>query len=90
MMNLRFWLGLIPDTTRLEENMNALEREYHELLTFHETVTWKRYEELDQEINSKAFKHKIEAIKQTKFEHSPEHERFAKWQSLKANSSNLF
>jgi len=89
MMNLRFWLGLIPDTTRLEENMNALEREYHELLTFHETVTWKRYEELDQEINSKAFKHKIEAIKQTKFEHSPEHERFAKWQSLKANSSLL-
>lgn len=83
MMNLRFWLGLIPDTTRLEEKMNALECEYNEMLSFHETVTWKRYEELDAEVKSKAFLHKIEAIKQSKFEHTHEHERFTKWDNLK-------
>lgn len=86
-MNLRFWLGLIPDTTRLEEKMIALEREYNQLLSFHETVTWKRYEELEQEVKSSAFHHKIEAIKQLKFEHSPEHARFVEWQNLKASES---
>jgi hypothetical protein len=87
MVNLRFWLGLIPSTENIEQQMKSLQNEYSELLEFADTVTWKRYEELNQEVNSEAFARKLKEIGERKFEGTPEHAKYERWKLLVNDSA---
>jgi beta-glucanase (GH16 family) len=87
MVNLRFWLGLIPGTDHIEQQMKSLEDEYSELLEFADSVTWKRYEELNQEVNSEAFARKLKEIGERKFEDTPEYTKYQRWKSLRNDSA---
>jgi len=67
MINLRILLGLIPNTEKLEAKENALWAEFEDYKTYTGSDELKRYQELNQYINSPEFPRKVAEIKARKF-----------------------
>jgi hypothetical protein len=72
MASLRFSLGMIPSTTKIEQQEKALTEEYQKMLAFAESAELSRYNELKSLIESAGFRQKQKEIEGLSYNGSPE------------------
>jgi len=75
MANLKLSLGLIPSTSKIEQEENALIVEFEKLQKFSESNELKRFNELDARVNSTDFKTRKEHIENLRFKDSEEYNK---------------
>jgi beta-glucanase (GH16 family) len=76
-------LGLIPATSKLEKEENALIAEYERLVNYTDSPELARFYELYEKVNSSAFKQKKKEIESLTYNASEEHAREAEFLKLK-------
>jgi hypothetical protein len=82
MAGLKFLLGMLPATSRVEEADISLRKEYEDYKTFENSDVLKRYLELDQELNSSAFSSKKKQIMSQKFNSTGEYRKFIEFRTM--------
>ena len=82
MASLKFLLGLVPSTAKIEQAEKALIDEYNKLASFSESDTLKKFNELKDLINSSDFIHKKKEIESVSYKNSEEYAREKEFLSL--------
>jgi hypothetical protein len=82
MAGLRFLLGLIPETSKVEEADIKLRKDYEEFLAFENSDELKNYLELEKEVLSADFANRKKNILGQKFQGTEEHRKLTEFQSL--------
>ncbi|MDT8400585.1 MAG: glycoside hydrolase family 16 protein [Bacteroidales bacterium] len=82
MAKLKLSLGLIPSTSKIEQEENALIEEFDKLKRFSESDELKRYNELDARVSSTDFKTKKEHIENLRFKDSEEYNKELEFKNL--------
>ncbi|MFW6328315.1 MAG: family 16 glycosylhydrolase [Bacteroidota bacterium] len=83
MASLKFMLGLIPDTNKIEAEEKALREEFEEFNKYSKSDELKNFEELDQFINSKDFVEIQNDIKSQKFKDTEAYSKLQEYNTLK-------
>ncbi|MEE4214078.1 MAG: family 16 glycosylhydrolase, partial [Bacteroidales bacterium] len=86
MAKLKLSLGLIPSTSKIEQEENALIEEFEKLKKFSESNELKRFNELDARVNSTDFKTKKEHIVNLRFKDSEEYNKELEFRKLDKDS----
>lgn len=73
MAGLRFLLGFIPATSKIEQAENALVKEFEKLVSFSESEILAKYNRLNDLVNSAAFIQKRKEIESLKYKNSEEY-----------------
>jgi len=87
MAKLKLSLGLIPSTSKIEQEENALIEEFEKLKKFSESDELKRFNELESRVNSTDFKTKKEHIVNLRFKDSEEYNKELEFRKLDKDSS---
>jgi hypothetical protein len=82
MASLKLILGMIPATSKLEQEEKALINEYEKLKVFSESDQLAKYNELNDLVNSSDFIHKREEIESLQFKNSEEYSKEKEFLSL--------
>ena len=82
MASLKFLLGLIPSTAKIEQAEKALIAEFDKLNAFAKSDTLKKFTELKELINSSSFLQKKKEIESLSFKGSEEYAREKEFLSL--------
>lgn len=82
MASLKFSLGMIPSTAKIEQQEKALLEEYEKLQSFKESDVLARYTELDSLVNSAGFRQEKKQIEDLKYAGSPEEGKEKEYNSL--------
>jgi len=82
MAKLKFSLGLIPSTSKTEQEENNLVREFEKLTSFSESDELKRYNVLDAKVNSGDFRTKKDQIEKLSFKDSEEYNKEKEFKKL--------
>ncbi|MCF8223651.1 MAG: family 16 glycosylhydrolase [Bacteroidales bacterium] len=82
MANLKLSLGLIPSTSKIEQEEKALIEEFEKLNKFSESEELKRYNELDAQVNSTDFKTKKKEIENLSYKDSEEYNKEQEFKKL--------
>ena len=82
MAKLKLSLGLIPSTSKIEQEENALIEEFEKLKKFSESDELKRFNELDARVNSTDFKTKKKHIETLSFKDSEEYNKEQEFKRL--------
>ncbi|MFO7853569.1 MAG: glycoside hydrolase family 16 protein [Bacteroidota bacterium] len=82
MAKLKLSLGLIPSTSKIEQEENALIEEYEKLKKFSESNELKRFNELDAKVNSTDFKTQKQHIENLRFKDSEEYNKEQEYKRL--------
>ncbi|MFO7755467.1 MAG: family 16 glycosylhydrolase [Bacteroidales bacterium] len=82
MAKLKLTLGLIPSTSKIEQEENALIEEFEKLKKFSESDELKRFNELDERINSTDFQTKKKHIEGLSFKDSEEYNKQEEFKKL--------
>ena len=82
MASLKFSLGMIPSTSKIEQQEKALLEEYEKLQAFKESEELARYTELDSLVKSAGFQQEKKQIEGLKYAGSTEHAREKEYNSL--------
>ena len=82
MASLRFSLGMIPTTSKIEQQEKALNDEYQKMLKFAESTELARYTELKTLVESAGFKQKQREVEGLKYSGSPEFNKEKEFKSL--------
>ncbi|MFO7574819.1 MAG: family 16 glycosylhydrolase [Bacteroidales bacterium] len=82
MASLKFSLGMIPSTAKIEQQEKALLEEYEKLQAFKESEELTRYTELDSLVNSAGFQQEKKQIEGLKYAGSPEYQKEKEYNSL--------
>ena len=83
MVNLRYLLGMIPDTSEIEAAEAALIKEYNDFIEYGESDELKTFQELDSFVNSGEFKEVKKLIESQKFKNTEEYNKLQKYKSLR-------
>lgn len=83
MASIKFLLGMLPETAKLEQKEARLRTDYEAFRAFEISDELKHYEMLQSEVNSSAFKLKVKEIKSQKFKNTPEFRKEQEFQRLK-------
>jgi hypothetical protein len=83
MASIKLLLGMIPSTSKIEQDEKALIAEFEKLHSFAESKQLARYNELHQLVNSAGFVQKRKEIESLRFKGSDEHTREKEFLSLK-------
>jgi Glycosyl hydrolases family 16 len=91
MASLKFLLGMIPSTSKIEQAERALISEFEKLHVFSESEVLARYNELDGLVNSSDFIQKCKEIKSLRYKDSEEYSKEKEYISLqKSNDIILY
>ena len=82
MARLKFLLGLIPSTSKIEEAEKALITEFEKLKAFSKSDQLARYVELNENINSAVFAQKRREIESLKYKNSDEFNKEKEYKKL--------
>jgi len=82
MASLKFLLGMIPSTSKIEQAERALISEFEKLHVFSESEVLARYNELDGLVNSSDFIQKCKEIKSLRYKDSEEYSKEKEYISL--------
>lgn len=82
MVSLKLLLGMIPSTSKIEQNEKALINEYEKLLAFSESDQLTKYNELNPKVNSSDFIQKSKEIQSLKYKNSEEFAKEKEFHSL--------
>ncbi len=82
MASLKFSLGMIPSTAKIEQQEKALAEEYEKLLAFTESAELARYTELEALVTSASFKQEQARISGFTYKGSPEYTREKEYENL--------
>ena len=82
MASLKFLLGMIPSTSKIEQAERALISEFEKLHVFSESEVLARYNELDGLVNSSDFIQKCKEIKSFRYTDSEEYSKEKEYISL--------
>jgi len=83
MSTLKLMLGMIPATSKLEQEEKALITEYEKMISFASSETLAKYNLLHESVNSAAFRQKRKEIESLAYKGSEEHARETEYLSLK-------
>ncbi len=83
MASLKFLLGMIPSTEKIEQEEKALIAEFNKLKSFAESEKLARYNELHEIVNSAGFQQKKKEIETLSYKNSEEYAREKEFISLK-------
>jgi hypothetical protein len=83
MSTLKLMLGMIPSTSKIEQEEKALTAEYEKLIAFAGSETLARYTSLHESVNSAGFRQKKKEIESLAFKGSEEHTRESEFLNLK-------
>ncbi len=83
MSTLKLMLGMIPSTSKIEQEEKALIAEYEKMTAFAESEALAKYTRLHESVNSAGFKQKRRELESLKYKGSEEHAREAEFLSLK-------
>ena len=83
MSTLKLMLGLIPSTSKIEQEEKALIAELEKMISFASSATLARYNELHESVNSASFKQKRREIESLTYKGSEEYAREKECLSLK-------
>ena len=83
MSTLKLMLGMIPSTSKLEDEEKALVSEYEKMISFAGSEALAKYNELNESVNSAGFKQKRKEIESLTYKGSEEHSRETEYFSLK-------
>jgi hypothetical protein len=83
MSTLKLMLGLIPSTSKIEQEEKALIAELEKMISFASSATLARYNELHESVNSASFKQKKREIESLTYKGSEEYAREKEYLSLK-------
>ena len=82
MASLKLLLGIIPSTSKIEQNEKALITEFEKLHVFSESDVLARYNELNGLVNSSDFLQKCKEIKSLQYKNSEEYTKEKEYLSL--------
>ena len=82
MASLKFLLGLIPSTSKIEEAEKALTTEFEKLKTFSKSDQLARYVELNENVNSAGFAQKKREIESLNYKNSDEFNKEKEYEKL--------
>jgi len=82
MASLKLLLGIIPSTSKIEQNEKALITEFEKLHVFSESEVLARYNELNGLVNSSDFLQKCKEIKSLQYKNSEEYTKEKEYLSL--------
>jgi hypothetical protein len=83
MSTLKLILGMIPSTSKLEQEEKALIAEYEKMISFTGSETLARYNELHERVNSAGFKQKKKELESLTYKGSEEYARETEYLRLK-------
>jgi len=83
MSTLKLMLGMIPSTSKIEQEEKALIAEYEKMTAFAESEALAKYTRLHESVNSAGFKQKRRELESLTYKGSEEHAREAEFLSLK-------
>jgi len=83
MSTLKLMLGMIPSTSKIEQEEKALIAEYEKMIAFEGSEALARYTTLHESVNSAGFKQKRRELESLSFKGSEEHARETEYLSLK-------
>ncbi len=87
MAGLKFALGLIPKTSKVEESDLKLRKEFEEYREIENSNEMNRYLKLEKEVNSPEFEAKKKEIKNKKFKDTEEYAREQEYKKLEKSKS---
>lgn len=82
MAGLKFSLGLIPDTSKVEEAENKLWKDFEAFKSFKDSEELRHYESLKETVNSADFAQKKKEILGQKFKNTDEYKKFSEYKAL--------
>lgn len=82
MAGLKFALGLIPNTAKIEDKENKLRKEYKDYIEIENSEELSRFLELEKEVNSEGFKSKKKEILSRKYKNTEEHAKEQEFKKL--------
>jgi hypothetical protein len=82
MASLKFLLGLIPSTSKIEQAEKALNNEFEKLTLFIKSERLARYNELNGVVNSPEFIHKKKEMESLRYKNSDEYSKEKEFLSL--------
>ena len=83
MSTLKLMLGMIPSTSKIEQEEKALIAEYEKMIAFAGSEALARYTTLHESVNSAGFKQKRRELESLSYKGSEEHARETEYLSLK-------
>ena len=83
MSTLKLMLGMIPSTSKLEQDEKALIAEFERLTSFARSEALARYHVLNESVNSAGFRQKRKEIESLTYKGSEEHARETEFNNLK-------
>jgi len=83
MSTLKLMLGMIPSTSKLEQEEKALIAEYEKLISFAGSEALAKYNTLNESVNSAGFRQKKKEIESLTYKGSEEHARETEYLGLK-------
>lgn len=83
MASLKFLLGLIPSTEKIEQEEKALKAEFEKIKSFAESQKLARYNELHEHVNSAGFQQKKKETESLSYKNSEEYAKEKEFLSLK-------
>jgi hypothetical protein len=91
MASLKFLLGMIPSTAKIEQDEKALITEFAKLKSFSESEKLADYNKLDKLINSSDFVQKRKDLESLQYKGSEEHSREKEFLGMqKSKDINLY
>ncbi len=82
MAGLKFLLGMLPSTSKVEETDIRLRKEYEDYQSFEKSDALKRYLELEQEVNSSDFASRKKQVMSRKFNQTNEYKKLVEFKAL--------
>ncbi len=83
MSTLKLMLGMIPSTSKIEQEEKALIAEYEKMIAFAGSEALAKYNRLNESVNSAGFKQKRKEIESLAYKGSEEHARETEFLNLK-------
>ncbi len=83
MSTLKLMLGMIPSTSKIEQEEKALIAEYEKMIAFAGSEALAKYNRLHESVNSAGFQQKRKEIESLSYKGSEEHAREAEFMALK-------
>jgi hypothetical protein len=83
MASIKLLLGMIPSTSKIEQEEKALIAEFEKLQTFTDSAQLARYNELKELVNSAGFIQKRKEIESLRYKNSEEYTKEKEFRSLK-------
>ena len=90
MASLKFLLGMIPSTSKIEQSEKALISEFQRLVNFSESEVLSRYNELNVLVNSSGFIEKCKEIKSLNYKDSDEYANEKEYISLQKSKDIIW